>query len=284
MIKRCLSILLAVLLVANFVIASEAKTQYPSLRAPQSGAKQSKTISQIAEPVASEAKQSTNIASQAPRNDRKQMSIDIKQAKSLPIIDLRTMRLKGTAISGIFKPIAIIEDINTMENRWFMVGDTLCGGRIADIQRGYLVLEISGTLYQFGLPEGSAGGAIAGTVSGSGVIAPGERIDESTWKVKLDSAIDMLANVSGIMKDARIKPYFAIGKAAGIKIDRIRAGSVISEMGLEEGDVLKGVNGFGVMTPARLFDAYRKYRNKSLIQLQLIRNEEPVTLTYNIVK
>ncbi len=204
--------------------------------------------------------------------------------KGLPIIDLRTVRLKGTAISGIFKPIAIIEDINTRENRWFMVGDRLCGGRIADIQRGYLVLDIDGVLYQFGLPEGSVGGAIAGTVSGRGVIMPGERLDESTWRVELDSAIDMISNVSGIMKDARIKPYFAIGKAAGIKIDRIREGSVISEMGLEEGDILKGVNGFGLMTPARLFDAYRKYRNKSLIQLQLIRNEEPVTLTYNIVK
>jgi len=55
-------------------------------------------------------------------------------------------------------------------------------------------------------------------------------------------------------------------------------------MGLKDGDVIKGINGFGMMSPTKVFEAYRKYKNNSLIELQLLREDEPVTLTYNIVQ
>ena len=112
----------------------------------------------------------------------------------------------------------------------------------------------------------------------------GRKIGNNTWKVNLDTAINMLTRITDIMKEARIKPYFAIGRAAGVRIDRIKDGSVITQMGLQDGDIIKGVNGFGLMTPTRVFEAYRRYKNDRLIQLQLIRDDEPVTLTYNIVK
>ena len=55
-------------------------------------------------------------------------------------------------------------------------------------------------------------------------------------------------------------------------------------MGLKDGDVIKGVNGFGLMSPTKVFEAYRRYKNNSLIELQLLRENEPVTLTYNILQ
>ena len=210
----------------------------------------------------------------------------VDKGRSLPTIELKDVRLRGTAISGIFKPIAIIEHTSTNENCWYEIGDILCGGRIVDIQRGSIVLDIEGKLYLFGLPEGAIEGF--GTVSLPGRetedIDIGEKVGENTWKVKLGEAIELLTKTSQVMKEARIRPYFAVGKAAGIRIDRITDGSVIRKMGFVDGDIIKGVNGFGVMTPTRIFDAYRKYKNDRLIKVQLIRDEEPATLTYSIVK
>jgi len=205
--------------------------------------------------------------------------------EKLPAIELKGVRLRGTAISGVFKPIAIIENTDTSENRWYNVGDTLCGGRIVEIQRGAIVLEMNGRRYFFGLPTGEVEGGGLIPFEEEGVdIALGEKVGDNIWKVKLDAAIDMLTRVSDLMKEARIRPYFAIGKAAGIRIDRIKDGSIIKEMGLEDGDVIKGVNGFGLMTPTRLFEAYRRYKNRRIIQVQLLRGDGPVTLTYNIVR
>jgi len=206
-----------------------------------------------------------------------------KQSQDLPAIKFKNLKLKGTAISGLFKPIAIIEDTSVNENRWYKVGDTLYGGRITEIKRGAVVLDMNGSLYLFGLPEGTIE-ACGAVYEDEGALALGEKIGDNKWRIELGAAIDMLTRINMIMKEARIRPYFAVGKAAGVRIDRIQNGSVIGKMGLEDGDIIKGVNGFGILTPTKVFEAYRKYRNSRLIELQLIRDEKPVTLMYNIVK
>jgi len=204
--------------------------------------------------------------------------------KSLPAIELKDMKLRGTAKSGLFKPIAIVENTSSKETFWYEIGDTLCGGRIVDIDRGIVILEMNNTKYAFGLPEGEVWTVDFIPPEDGRPITLGEKVGDNTWKLELNSAIEMLSRINSIMKEARMRPYFAIGKAAGLRIDRIDNESIIRKMGLEDGDVIKGVNGFGLMTPTRLFGAYRKYKNESLIQLQLIRNDSPVTLTYNILR
>lgn len=208
----------------------------------------------------------------------------LKKERSLPTIELKDVKLRGTAISGIFKPIAIVEDTHTKQNRWYEVGDTLCGGRVMEIKRGAVVLEMNGSLYLFGLPEGKIEGVSPGFIEDEKRIVLGEKVGDNVWRVRLDAAIDALTRITKIMKEARIRPYFAVGKAAGIHIDRIKEGSIIKEMGLKDGDVIKGVNGFGILSPTKIFEAYRRYKNDRLIQVQLIRGEDPVTLTYNIVR
>ncbi len=204
--------------------------------------------------------------------------------EDLPTIELKDVRLRGTVISGIFKPTAIVEHVPAKKNCWYRVGDTLCGGRIVKIQRGAIVLEMNKKRYLFGLPQGEVEGAASVLSEGEETIALGEKVGDNIWRVKLDTAIDVLTRATKIMKEPRIKPYFALGKAAGIRIDRIKDGSIIEEMGLKDGDIIKGVNGFGLMTPTKIFEAYRRYKNSRLIELQLIRSEEPATLTYNIVR
>lgn len=205
--------------------------------------------------------------------------------EDLPMIELKDVKLRGTAVSGLFKPIAIIEDTVSNKNFWYREGDILCGGKILQIRRGSLVLEMNGSRYLFGLPMGAVEGIGASSSEGERrAIDLGEKTGENVWKVKLDDAIEMFTRVNELMKEARIRPYFAVGKAAGIRVDRIKKRSVVEKMGLEDGDVIKGVNGFGLMSPTKVFEAYRKYKNDNLIQVQLIRNDSPLTLTYNIIK
>ncbi len=207
----------------------------------------------------------------------------VKGSSRMPTIDLKDTELRGTAVSGIFQPIAIVELTDIDQTCWYRVGDTLRGRRIVKIERGAVILDENGKRYVFGLPQGSLGPSLK-EGRGDDAVMLGRKIGNNTWKVNLDTAINMLTRITDIMKEARIKPYFAIGRAAGVRIDRIKDGSVITQMGLQDGDIIKGVNGFGLMTPTRVFEAYRRYKNDRLIQLQLIRDDEPVTLTYNIVK
>jgi general secretion pathway protein C len=211
----------------------------------------------------------------------------LNRDKELPAIELKGVELKGTAVTGICDPIAIVEDTVSKRSYWYKKGDNLRGGRIVDIKRGAVVLEMKGRRYLFGLPLGEVEGVPELASKGAGDkrgFDAGRRVGDNAWDLKLSAAIDMVSRVNEIMRDARIRPYFAIGKAAGVRIDRIRDESIIRKMGLRDGDIIKGVNGFGLHSPTKVFEAYRRYKNDSLIQLQLIRDEEPITLTYNIIK
>jgi len=205
----------------------------------------------------------------------------VADTERIPTIELKDFELKGTAISGIFEPIAIIEDRTSQKTYWYKVGDAFSNGRIAEIRRGSLLLDMNGQVYLFGLPEGEIAWA---PEEADGEIAIGERIGQNRWRVELGEVVSLLTRAGELMKEARIRPYFAIGRAAGVRIDRIEGSSVIGKMGIEDGDIIKGVNGFGIMTPTRIFEAYRRYKDNRVIELQLIRRDEPITLTYNITK
>lgn len=213
----------------------------------------------------------------SPRND----------VDKLPTIELKEIELKGTVVSGIFKPIAIIENTASNKTYWYKEGDILSGAKIVEIERGAIILEIAGSRYICGLPSGPMAEDVAMSCRALEVdsaIPVGEKVGENTWRLELDQAIGIVTKIGKIMKEARIRPYFALGKAAGIQVDRIKDESVIRKMGLKDGDVVKGVNGFGLMTPTRLFEAYRKYKRESQIEVQVLREESPITLTYNIAR
>ena len=207
-------------------------------------------------------------------------------AWALPTIELKGMEFKGTADFGPLDPIAIIENKKTGKNYWYKVGDTLGGGRIVKIHRGAVVLDINGSEYIFGLPKGAVINAETAERprEDEEFIEAGEKIGENEWEIGIDKAINILTKAGRIMKNARIRPYFAIGRAAGVRVDRIKSRSVIKRMGIEDGDIIKGVNGFGLASPTKVFEAYRKYKRSDLIELQVLREDEPVTLIYNIVK
>jgi len=213
------------------------------------------------------------------------ISRGMARKESLPTIEFKGVKLKGTAVTGLFKSIAIVEDTVKQENYWYKAGDTLCGVKIIEIRRGAMVLEKDGKRYLFGLPEGSleVGNGRDRSLQDEAV-PPGKMTGENKWEVDLDAAIAMLAQASQVMKEARIRPYFAIGRAAGIRVDRIKEESVIGKMGIRDGDVIKGVNGFELMSPKTIFEAYRKYKDRNLIELQLLRGDKPVTLSYNIIR
>jgi general secretion pathway protein C len=207
----------------------------------------------------------------------------------LPPIVLKGLEFKGTMASGLFEPIAIVEDTRAGKNYWYKVGDTLGGGRIVEIKRGAVVLEIKGSKFLFGMPEGAVAGTETAAITG-GKEAPevpietGTKVGDNKWDLKIDTAVNILTKAGKIIKDARIRPYFAIGRAAGVRVDRIKDRSVIKKMGIEDGDIIKGVNGFGLASPTKVFEAYRKYKKSNLIEVQVLRNNEPTTLTYNIVR
>jgi type II secretory pathway component PulC len=57
---------------------------------------------------------------------------------------------------------------------------------------------------------------------------------------------------------------------------------VLLQIGLQEGDVLQTVNGLNIHTPQEALQAYQQLQTESTVRLNILRNNSPTTLTYEL--
>jgi general secretion pathway protein C len=88
--------------------------------------------------------------------------------------------------------------------------------------------------------------------------------------------------VGSLSSQATVTPYFVQGQQLGFRLSQIRAGGVLQQMGLQEGDVLQKVNGLDIHTPQEALQAYQQLQTESTVRLSVLRNNSSTTLTYEI--
>ena len=108
------------------------------------------------------------------------------------------------------------------------------------------------------------------------------RVDPGTWQVRREKLLENFANVGSLSSQATVTPYFVQGQQLGFRLSQIRAGGVLQQMGLQEGDVLQKVNGLDIHTPEEALQAYQQLQTESTVRLNILRNNSPTTLTYEI--
>lgn len=120
--------------------------------------------------------------------------------------------------------------------------------------------------------------APAGDAANSGIV----RVDTGTWRVGRELILEHFANVGSLASQATITPYFAQGQQLGFRLSQMRAGGVLQQIGLQEGDVLQKVNGLSIHTPQEALQAYQQLQSEPTVRLNILRNNSPTTLTYEL--
>ena len=87
----------------------------------------------------------------------------------------------------------------------------------------------------------------------------------------------LLADNNPLAVSARFVPSMKDGQPNGLKIYAIRPGSVFARLGLNNGDLIKTVNGLDVSTPDRALEAYTRLKTTSELSLALERRGENIT-------
>ena len=93
---------------------------------------------------------------------------------------------------------------------------------------------------------------------------------------------NQLAHLPEILRQARVVPRYQNGKFAGFMITNIVPGSVYEKIGLQNGDVIKAVNGVVVKTPQQAMQMYEKLRDASRISVKIERAGTEMTLDYQM--
>jgi len=83
-------------------------------------------------------------------------------------------------------------------------------------------------------------------------------------------------------RQVRFDPVSREGKAEGIRIQFFQVGGLIDKLGLSFGDVIQGVNGARINDVPMLVKQFRMLKDERSFSLDMVRNGEKRTLSYEI--
>jgi S1-C subfamily serine protease len=104
--------------------------------------------------------------------------------------------------------------------------------------------------------------------------------DEPLGRCELErGALDeLLANPTLLARQARVIPALKDGEAVGFKLYGIRRGSLFSLLGIQNGDLIRSVDGIDLGDAEAAMEAYAKLRDAAQIEFELDRRGRPVSL------
>jgi general secretion pathway protein C len=192
------------------------------------------------------------------------------------------LELLGTVAGDGEYNYAIIEEKDKKKQRLFKVGDTVGNATLARVMRNAVVLRVGDRdeILKMKKPEDRAPSRterVPGRVpTGAETREPG-----AASPVEPGSQADVL----NILTQARLSPHISMGssgKPDGVAVSNIRPGSVLQNIGLVNGDIIKEVNGKAISNPSDIVDAYKDLKPGATISVKIQRMGKQVTLNYNM--
>lgn len=205
------------------------------------------------------------------------------------------LKLVGSAAGDPHQRYAIVEDLNSRGAQTvYQIGDSIQGALVVDITPACVVLDKGGGSGQYESLcfEHEANGAkpvkppsrqsrlepTPQEAGDEGIV----RVDGATWRVSRELILDQFSNLGALSDQARVVPYLVQGQTQGFRLTRLKSGSLLQQIGVQNGDVLQKVNGLNITSPNEALQAFQQLQNESTVRLEILRRKRTTTLTYEI--
>ncbi|MGD8859819.1 MAG: type II secretion system protein GspC [Myxococcales bacterium] len=108
------------------------------------------------------------------------------------------------------------------------------------------------------------------------------KVSDTKFTVQRSLVDKVLENQAEIMRSARVVPHEQNGKVVGVKLYGIRRNSLLGKLGLQNGDLLRTINGYEMSSPDTALEAYSKLRSASDLSIAVTRRGRAMNLEYEI--
>lgn len=109
-----------------------------------------------------------------------------------------------------------------------------------------------------------------------------EQVSEGEYTIDRGLVNNLLANQAALMRTARVIPHEEGGRVVGVKLYGIRRSSLLGRLGIQNGDMLRTINGYDMTAPDSALEAYARLRNADRITINLNRRGSDQTIDYQI--
>ncbi len=113
-----------------------------------------------------------------------------------------------------------------------------------------------------------------------------KKVGENDYIIQEGAIQEALSNLNSIITQARVIPYFK-GKGEdrrveGFRIYRIKSGSLFEFLGLQNGDVIKSINGEYMNNVEKGIQLLQSLRDEKSFNLEIERRRQDVQLNYDV--
>jgi general secretion pathway protein C len=108
------------------------------------------------------------------------------------------------------------------------------------------------------------------------------QVSDTNYTVSRSLLDKVLSNQSELMRAARIIPFEENGRTVGVKVYGIRRSSLLGKLGVQNGDVLRTINGFDLSSPDSALEAYTKLREMDQFSIAMVRRGQARTMEYSV--
>ena len=188
------------------------------------------------------------------------------------------LRLVGVQLSEATGNYAIVEDGKQKQQDLFSVDEMLFGqAKLVSISTDSIIIEANGKEQKLSIEDGDKKASATASAGGSAVGA--STLDVAVNGGELEEA---LSNMPVLLSQARAVPYFRDGKSVGMRLFAIRQGSMYEKLGLQNGDIIKGVNGTEINDPTQALKIFEQLRDERNIETVVERAGQDVAMKYQI--
>jgi general secretion pathway protein C len=195
--------------------------------------------------------------------------------------------LVSTAIADPAKySLCQITNPDLNETQVYAIGDKYQGARIYAVEKERALIDNNGVNEY--IDNNAAAPPNLGISPMPQLPQPGgggegvKQLSENQYVVAKSEINNALTNLSDLATKARIVPSFKNGVANGFKLFSIVPDSLYAKIGVQNGDVIRRINGYEMNSPDKALEIYQKLRDASRIEIELERRGETVRKSYSI--
>ncbi len=211
------------------------------------------------------------------------LSQDRLQKKPSTATQRKDLTLVGTVTSSE-NPFAVIQ-AGGEEHIVHLKEELPDGEELERISREEIWLRgTDGTLFPLALPKAAASEPETQPESSSrqpqaeGI----KKIGENRWIISNQEARNARGNIGVLMQQARFEPRLNNGQVEGFAVRMIRPRSLLWNLGLKRGDVVKEINGVQLDSPEKGLEILNQLQEARNISVGLQRRGKNLTFEYEI--
>ncbi len=191
----------------------------------------------------------------------------------LPSEGYTAFDLKGTIAVDQSMGYAIVEEKGKDKQKLYRLGEMIGSARLIRITRNTAVLKSGDKEFVMKIKEVAEGPLMGRSLqpggAGSGIAISKQEVTQS------------LGDLTSIMSQAVVRPFFSEGTKQGFIISNITPGSIYQRLGLQNGDIIVDVNSKRLEGADDILQLVNVMQAGGSVSVNLMRNGQNQTINYS---